>query len=152
MSLSGHSQCLQIRTFSNIFANPGLITDTLLILALPSFRSLWLFPMSVLAFPPNCWSHSWASYNLVRPLTLRLFTNIPKASWMACAMHGMWCLIAGHTIPEASRVDCSSRVIKWFEEALSVVILSKRPSVSSIRSRTSFQCMASLATVCWPLT
>jgi len=57
--------------------------------------------------------------------------DAPKASWMTCPMHGIWFLNAGHSIPEASSVDSSSRVIEQFEEALSIVIPSKRPSVSS---------------------
>jgi len=128
------------------------MADTLLILALPSFRSLWLFPMSMLSFSPNCWSRSWASQDMVRPITPRLLMNAPNASCMPCAMHGVWFLNAGHSIPEASSVDYGSRVIEKFEEALSVVIPSKRPSVSSKRSSTSFNCIASLALVCWPLT
>jgi hypothetical protein len=51
----------ELRTFLIIFAKPGLMADTLLILALPSFRSLWLFPMSMLSFSANCWSRSCAS-------------------------------------------------------------------------------------------
>jgi len=78
--------------------------------------------------------------------------NAPKASCMMCAIHGIWFLNAGHSIPEASSVDCSSRNIESLEEALSVVITSKWPSVSSKQSRTSFQCTASLAPVCWPVT
>jgi hypothetical protein len=31
---------------------------------------------------------------------------------MTCAMHGMWFLNAGHSIPEASSVNCSSHVIE----------------------------------------
>jgi len=44
--------------------------------------------------------------------TPRLLMNAPKASCMTCAMHGMWFLSAGHSIAEASSIDCSSRVIK----------------------------------------
>jgi len=128
------------------------MADTILILALPSFRSLWLFPMSTLSFSPDCGLRSWASQGLVRPSTLILLMNAPKANCMMCAMQGMWFLNGGHSIPEASSVDCSSRVIEWFEEALSVVIPSKRLSVSSKPSRTSFKCMASRAPVCWLLT
>ena len=40
MSVSGLLKYLEIRTFSIIFAKPGHMADTLLILALPSFRSL----------------------------------------------------------------------------------------------------------------
>jgi hypothetical protein len=64
----------------------------------------------------------------------------------------MWLRKAGHSIPEASSVDCSSRVIELFDEALSVVIRCKQPSVRSKQSRTSFKCIAYLAPVCWPLT
>jgi len=128
------------------------MAETFLILALPSFRSFWLFPLSMLSFSPNCWSCSWASQDLVRPFTPRLLMNAPEASCMMCAMHDMWFLNAGHSIPESTSVDCSSRVIELFEEVLSVVIPSKQPSVSSNRSRTSFKCAASLCPVCWPLT
>jgi len=135
-----------------IFAKPGFMADTLLILALPSFRSLCLFPVSMLSLSPNCWSRSWASRDLLRPFTLCLLMNAPKASCMMCAMQGMWFLNAGHSISEASSVDCSSCVIELFEEALSLVIPSKWLSVSSKRSSTSFKCTAGLAPVCWPLT
>ena len=151
-SVSGYSKYDEIRTFSMIFAKPGPMADTLLILALPSCRSLWLFPMSILSFSPNWWSHSWASQDLVWPFTLRLLRNAPRASWMTCALHGMGCVNAGHSIREGSRVDCSSRVSEQFEKALSLAILSKWPSVSSKRSSTSFKCLASRAPVCWPWT
>jgi len=142
----------EIGTFSIIFAKPGLMADTLLIIALPSFRSLWLFPMSMLSFSPNCWLRWWASQDFLWPLTLRMLMNSPKASCMTCAMHCMWFLNAGHSIPEASSVDCSSRVMEYFWEALSVIIPRKRQSVISNQLSTSFKCMASLAPVCWPLT
>jgi len=128
------------------------MADTLLILALPSFRSLWLFPMSMLSFSPNCWSHAWASQDLVPLFTPWLLENALEASCMTCAMHGMWFLEAGHWIAEASSVDCNARVIEYFEEALSVVIPSKRLFISSKQSSTSFKGMASLAPVCWPCT
>jgi len=128
--VSGLSKYLEIRTFSIIYAKPGLMADTLLILALPSFRSLCLFPMSMLSFSPNCWSHSWASQDLVWHISLRLLRNAPNASCMMCAMHGRWFLNAGHSILKASRVYCSSRVIDSFEEGLYVLIPSKTPSVS----------------------
>jgi len=64
------------------------------------------------SFSANCWSPSWASQELVRPFTPRLVMNTPKASCMACAMHGMWFLIAGHWIPENSSVDCNLGVIE----------------------------------------
>ena len=128
------------------------MADTLFILALPFFRSVCLFRMSVLSFSPNCWSHSWASHDLVRPFPLRLLMNAPKLSSMTCAIHGMWVPKSGHLIPEASRVDCSSQVIESFDDALSVVIPSKQPSASSKRPSTSSTCMGSLAPVWWPLT
>jgi hypothetical protein len=89
---------------------------------------------------------------LVWPFTPKLLMNAPNASWVTCAIHGMWLCKAGHSIPEGSSDDCSSWVIEQFDEALSVVMASKRPLVSSKLSRTSFKCMASLAPVCWPLT
>jgi len=128
------------------------MANTSLIPELRSFRCLWLFPMSTLSFSANCWSRSWASQDLVRPLSSRLLSNAPEASCMTCAMQGMWFLNPGHSIPEASSVDCSSRVLGWFEEAVSVVIPNKPPSVSSKQSRMSFKCSASLAPVCWLLT
>ena len=142
---------LEIRTFSMIFDKPGFMADTLLILTLPSFQSLWLFPMSTLWFSQDYWSRSEASQDVVRPLTLRLLMNAPPASCMTCAMQGVRFLKGGHWIPEASSVDCSSHVIKLFKEASSLVIQSGRPSISSKRSRTSSKCMASLAGGCWPL-
>jgi len=111
-SVSGLSNYLEIRTFSIIFAKPSLMADTTLILVLPSFRSLWIFPMSVLSFSLNCWSRSEASQHLVWPFTPRLHMNAPKASLMPCSMHGMESLNAGHWIPEAWRVDCNSQVIE----------------------------------------
>jgi hypothetical protein len=66
-------------------------------------------------------------------------------------MHGMLCLNAGDSIAEASSVDCSSCVIKEFEVALAVVLPSKQPSVGSTRA-SNFKFIASLASVCWPLT
>jgi hypothetical protein len=44
------------------------------------------------------------------------------------------------------------QVIEQFQEGSSVVIPSKRLSVSLNRSRTSFKYTSSLAPVCWPLT
>jgi len=111
-SVSALSKYLEIRTFSIIFAKPGLIADTLLIVVLLSFRSLWLFPMSMLSFSSNCWLRSRASQDLVRPLTPRRLMNAPESSCMTCAMWRIWFLNAGHSIPEASSVDCSSRVIE----------------------------------------
>jgi len=152
MSISGLSKYHEIRTCSIIFAKPGFMIKSLLILAFPSFRSLWLFPMCMLWLSPNCWSGSWASQDLVRPFTPRLLMNASTASCMTCAMHGRWFLKADHLIAEGSGVDCSSRVIEYCGEALSVVIPSKQLSVSSKRSSTSFKCPASLASVCWPVT
>jgi hypothetical protein len=143
---------MKIRTFSIIIAKPGLMADTLLILEFPSFRSLWLFPMSIHAFSPNCRSRSWAFYDSVRPVSPRLLMYTPIASCMTCPMDGMCFLNAGHSIRETSSVDCSSRAIETFEEALSVIIPRKQPSVSSQRSTMSYLCTASLAFVCWPLT
>jgi len=128
------------------------MANTLFILALPSFQSLWLFTMPMLSYSPNCWSSSWASQDLVRPFTPRLLMNTPTASCMTCAMPGMWFLNAGRSIPAASSVGCSSRVTEYFEEALSVVMPNKRPSVSSTQSSMSFKCTASHAPVCWRLT
>jgi len=151
-SISGLSKYHEIRTFSIIYAKPGFMADTVLILALPCFRSCCLFPMSTLSFSPKCGSHSWASQHLVRPFALRQLMNAPKAGCMTCAMHDRWFPNAGHTIPEASSVDCSSWIIECFEEALSIVTPRNRPSVSSTRSSMSFKCTASLAPSCWPLT
>jgi len=80
----------------------------------------------------------------------QIFTA-PNARCMLCAMHGMWFLNAGHSIPEASSGDCSSRVIMLFEEALSVVIPSTQPAVSLKQSSTFFKCTGCHAPVCWPL-
>jgi len=150
-SVSGHLKYFKIRTFSIIFAKRGLMADNLLILASPSLRCLWLFPISMLSFSPNCWSRSGASQDLVRPFPPRLLMNAPNVSCMTCAMPGMWFFNAGHSVPESSSVDCILRVIEWFDEALSLVIPSKRPSVSSKPSSTSFKYTASLALVCWSL-
>jgi len=125
------------------------MADTLWILALPSFHSLWLFSMSKLSSSRNRSLQSWVSQDLVRPGTTRLLMNAPIAGWMTCAMYGMWFLNAGHSISEASSVDSSSRVIEWLNEALSVIISHNRPSVNSKRSSTSFKCTTSPAAVCW---
>jgi len=148
--VSGLSKLLEIRTFSIIFAKPGLMADTLLILTLPSFRSLPLFLMTMLSFSPICWWRSWASPDMVQPFTTRLLKKAPKASCMTCAMSGMWFLNAGHLTPDVSKVDCSPQVIEQFEESLSCATRSKRLSVSSKRSRISSRCTASLSPVCWP--
>ena len=105
-------QYLEICTVSIIFAKRGLMAHNLLISASLPLWSLWLFPISMLTSSPNCWSRSWASQDLVRPFPLRLIMNAPKASWMACAIHGMWFHNAGYSIPEAWRVDCNLRVIE----------------------------------------
>jgi len=141
-----------MRTFSTMFATPGLITNTLSILALPSFWCVQLFPMSMLSFSANYWSRSWASQVLVQPWTPRQLMNAPKASYMTCAMHGMWFHNAGHLKLEGSSVDCSSRDIDKYEESLSVAIPSTWPSVSSKLSCTAFKSTASLETVCCPFT
>jgi len=148
----GLSKFLEIHTFSIFFAKPGLIADPLLILALPCLHSLGLFTMSVRAISPNCWSRSWGSQVLLRPFTPRLLMNALKAWWLTCTMHGMWFLNGGHLILATSTVHCSFQVIELWEEALLVIIPSKRRSGSPKQSRTSFKCMASLASVCWPLT
>jgi len=135
-----------------MFAKPGFMAVTWSILALLSFRSLWLFPMFMPSFSPNCWLHSWASNDLMWPFTPRLLRNAPKTSCMTCAMHGMLFLNADHWITDTSSVDCSSSVIEWFEEALSVVKPSKQQLVRSKRSGTTFKCITRLAPVCWPLT
>jgi len=44
-----------VGTFSISFVKLGLMADPLMILTLPSLRSLWLFPMSMLSFSPNYW-------------------------------------------------------------------------------------------------
>jgi len=64
------------------------------------------------AFSPNYWLHSGASQNWVQPFTHRLRMNAPRASCMTCAVHGMWFLDAGHSIPEVSTVDWSLPVIE----------------------------------------
>jgi hypothetical protein len=49
---------------------------------------------------------------------------------MMCAMHRMSFMIAGHSIPEASWVDSSSRLSDTLEPELSVVNPSKWLSLS----------------------
>jgi len=120
--------------------------------AMPSFRSLWLFSMSVLSFSPDCWSCSWAFHAILRPFITRLLINALKRSWMPCDIHGMWFRKGDHSIPQTSSVFCSSWVMERFYEALSVVNPNKRPSVRLKFSSTSFKCMACLAPVWWPLT
>ena len=103
---------LELHTFWIIFAKPCLMANTLMILALSTFHSLWLFPMSMRSFSPNCWSRWWASQDLVRLFTPRLLMNTPVTSFMTCAMHGMWFLNAGNWMREAWKVDCSLQVIE----------------------------------------
>ena len=143
---------LEICTISITLAKSGLIADTSLIRALPSVLRLSLFLMSMLWFSPNCRSRSWASQDLVWHFTPKLLMNAPTASFVMGAMHSMWFLNAGHSILVASKVDCSSRLIQWFEEALALQTPSKRPSETSKSSIMRFICMASLAPVCLPLT
>jgi hypothetical protein len=83
--------------------------------------------------------------------TPRLHRNALAASFIMCTSHGTWFLNPGHSIAEASSVDCSLHVIKWFKEDLFVVMISKRLSVNLKRSHTYFKCAACLALVCWPL-
>jgi len=111
-SVSGLSKYHAIRTVSNIFAKRGLLSETLLILALPVSRNLWLFPISTPLFSPNSWSRSGASQDLVWPFALGLLMNASQASCMTCGMHGMWVLSAGHSVTEAPSVDCSSGVME----------------------------------------
>jgi hypothetical protein len=151
MTVSSHSQCLEILTFRIIFAKPGHIANTLLILALPFFRSLWQFPVSVVQFPPNWWWRLCTSPDLVRTCPPIQPINALKASCMTCVLHGIWFLIGGHRIQEASRVDCSFQEIKELEEALPIIILRTWPSVSPNWSSTSIIYMASLAPICWTL-
>ena len=107
-SISWLSKYLEICTFSIIFPKAAFMANTSLILALPCFRSLWLFQMSMRSFSPKCWSRAWASQDLVWSFTPRVLMNAPKASCITCAMHAMWFLKAGHLIEEASSVNCSS--------------------------------------------
>jgi len=58
-----------ISSFLNYLWKPGHKADTLLIVALPSFRSLWVFPMCMLAFFTHCRSWLWDSRNSVLPST-----------------------------------------------------------------------------------
>jgi len=101
-SVSALSTLLEICTFWIIFAKPGLMAITLVILALPSFRSLWLFPTAMLSSSLNCWSHSSDSEDLVWPVTPTVLMNAPEASRLRCAINSMWFHNAGHSIPEAS--------------------------------------------------
>jgi len=151
-SVSGLSKYHEILTFSSIFAKPGYMADTLLILALPSFRSFWLSPMSMLWLSPNCWSRSPDSKDLVRPLHRdRSGMHLKPAGWLApCMVCGSSKQPTGLSRP---RVLIAARVSsKNFKTVLSVVISCKRPAVHSKRSSTTMKCMASLTAVRLPLT
>jgi len=143
---------LEIYTVANLFAKPGLMSDTLLILALLCFRSLWLFLISMYSFSPNCWSRLSASQNVVQPFTSRLVINTPRARWMTCVTRDMWFLNVVLSIPGPSIVDCISLIIEQFEEAFEVVLPSTQPSKSSKGSRMCSNCMGTGAPVCWWLT
>jgi hypothetical protein len=75
-----------------------------------------------------------------------------KAGRMQCTKPSMWILNVGHSIPEDSRFNYSTHVIKLYEEALPVRIMSKLPLVSSKRPSISFQCTAIHYSEDWPLT
>jgi hypothetical protein len=149
--LSGLLQYLEMCTVWIIFAKSGLMVNTVLILLLPSACSLCLFPMSMCWFAPNSCLRSWASKDSVRSFTPRLPKNEHKGRCIVCAMHGMLFLNAGHSSPKGSSNDCSTHVIEWFQEVLSVVIACEQQSVRSKRSFTFFKCTACLATGCWSL-
>jgi len=92
------------------------MADTLLILRIPTFQSLWLIPISMLSFSAKLSSCSWAAQDLVWLFTTGLLINAPKASCMMCPIQGRWFLNAGHSIPESSSVDfhlLSYWVIWW---------------------------------------
>jgi len=80
--------------------------------------SIALFPMSVTL--PNDYALILSKLlialmgfpRLGAAFTPRLLMNAPNASCMTCAMHGMGFLKAGHSIREASSVDCCSRVME----------------------------------------
>jgi hypothetical protein len=66
---------------------------------------------------------------------------------------------AWYVVSQCRPLDCGRhrgilylRVSEEFEEALSVVIASQRPSVSSKQSESSFKSPASRAPACLPLT
>jgi len=128
------------------------MANSLLIPELPSLRRLWLFPISIVSFSPHCRSYPWGFQDLVRPSISRMLMNAHNASWTLCAIHGMQILIADDSILEASRFDCSSRVIKQVEGALLTVISGTWLPVCSKQWRTSFICMTSLAPSSSPLT
>jgi len=102
----------EIPTFSIIFAEPGLMADTVFILVLLSLRNLWHFPISVLSLPQNCCLRSWASNYVVWYFTSTKVMNEPRASCMRCAMRGMWFLNAGYSMAESTSVYCSLWVIE----------------------------------------
>jgi len=87
--VSGFSKLLGICILPTIFAKPGLMAEILLNQALPSFGRIWLFSLSVISFSPSCWSHSWATKDLVRPVILRLLMNTLEASWITFSMDAM---------------------------------------------------------------
>lgn len=111
-SVSGLSKYLEIYAYSNMFAKPGLMATTLLILALPSVWSLWLIPIPMLVYSLNWWLHSWASLDLLQPLTPRPLMNSPQPSLRMCAMHGIQIVNASHSIPEDTTFDCNLQVME----------------------------------------
>ena len=138
--------------FALSFAGPGPRAEAQLIVALPSFRSLRLFPMTTHSFSLNCWLGSWAFQDLGRLFTPWLPMNVRKSSWRAGAMHGTWLLNAVHkSIPEASSFDCSWHAIEEFRNALSVVIASKWPFVSLTQFSMCYNYTASLVLTSWPV-
>jgi len=104
------SKYLDICTFSIIFAKHSLIADTLLILALPSFRSLWLLPMSMLSFSPKCRSRSWlpkiwcgllhweSSWMHLKPAVCRVPSMDSGSSMLATRFRRLHGLIAAHKL------------------------------------------------------
>jgi len=144
-SVSVYLTFLELCTFSIIFTKPGFLANTLLILALPSFRSLWHISLCMLSFCPNCWSRWCASQVLLQPSTLRLVMNSPQASCVTRAMHGLWFLNLSNLSMEVWRANCRASVAKQFKKALSVVIWSILQSVSWKQSRTSVKRTARLA-------
>jgi len=107
-SFSGPSKYHDRLTVSIIFPKPGLMADIVLILSSPSFSSLWLIPMSMLPYSPNCWSQSWGLRNLVPHFTPWPPMIVHTANGMTRSRHGKWFLNAGHLITEVTVVDCSS--------------------------------------------
>jgi len=148
-SVFGLSKNFDICTFSMICAKPGLMADTLLILVLPSFRSLWLFPMSMLSYSSNCWLCSWISQDLLWPVTPRLLMNAPKASCMTWAMIGMWFLSEGYSITETSTGDCSlcDQVISGsiISRNTKQTAVSKLKTIKHVIQMYSYPCSSMLA-------